>query len=127
MWRRDGDRRRRLYAARSKTSLSQLNDGTGVQLRSGNDLSVTLADGSTLDIDLGNAKTLGDVIDAINAASPTKLSAAIGSDGNRTRADRPDDRFGHVCGVERRYRNGGRRFGPTHGRVLATRSPAGGW
>jgi flagellar hook-associated protein 2 len=65
------------------TSLSQLNDGNGVQLRAGNDLSITLADGSTVGIDLGNAKTLKDVLTAINAASPTKVSAEIGSDGNR--------------------------------------------
>lgn len=72
-----------VFSLHSKTVLSQLNDGNGVQLRGGNDLSVSLADGSTISIDLGNAKTLGDVITAINAAVPTKLSAAIGGDGNR--------------------------------------------
>ena len=72
-----------VFGLHTKTSLSFLNDGTGVQLRSGNDLSVTLVDGSTIDIDLGTAKSLGDVLTAINAASPTKLSAAISSDGNR--------------------------------------------
>ena len=72
-----------VFTLHTRTSLSQLNDGTGIQLRSGNDLSVSLADGSTLDIDLGNAKTLGEVLTAINAASPTKLSAAISSDGRR--------------------------------------------
>lgn len=72
-----------VFTLHTKSSLSTLNDGNGVQLRSGNDLSVSLADGSTLDIDLGSAKTLGDVITAINAASPTKLSAEIGIDGNR--------------------------------------------
>src|SRR5262249_19730605 len=53
------------------------------QLKSGNDITVSLADGSELEIDLGDAKTLGDVIDAINAKSPTKLTATIGTDGNR--------------------------------------------
>jgi flagellar hook-associated protein 2 len=72
-----------VFTLHSKSVLSQLNDGNGVQLRAGNDLSVSLADGSTVDIDLGTAKTLGDVITAINAAAPSKLSAAIGSDGNR--------------------------------------------
>ena len=72
-----------VFTLHTRTSLSQLNDSTGVQLRSGNDLSVSLADGSTLDIDLGNSKTLGEVLTAINAASPTKLSAAISSDGRR--------------------------------------------
>ncbi len=72
-----------VFTLSTNSELSSLNDGTGVQLRSGNDLSVTLADGSTVDVDLGAANTLGDVIDAINAAAPTKLSAEIGSDGNR--------------------------------------------
>ena len=72
-----------VFTLSAKTLLSSLNDGTGVQLKSGNDLSVTLADGSSLVIDLGSAKTLGDVVNAINAGSPGKLSAAIASDGNR--------------------------------------------
>lgn len=70
----------RLHAG---TKLSSLNDGNGVQLRSGNDLAVTLKDGSTVNIDLGEASTLGDVLDAINVASPAKVSAAISGDGNR--------------------------------------------
>ncbi len=72
-----------IFTLHTNTELSLLNDGNGVQLRSGNDLSVTLADGSTVNVELGNAKTLGDVLDAINAAAPTQLSAEIGSDGNR--------------------------------------------
>src|SRR6185503_15321387 len=72
-----------IFAIHSETALSFLNDGTGVQLRSGNDLSAQLLDGSIVNIDLGSAKNLGDVLTAINAASPTKLSAAISSDGNR--------------------------------------------
>ena len=72
--------RLRLHAG---TKLSSLNDGNGVQLRSGNDLAVTLQDGSTVNIDLGDASTLGDVLDAINAASPAKVSATISGDGNR--------------------------------------------
>jgi len=65
------------------TKLSLLNDGNGVQLKSGNDLAVTLADESTLNIDLGSATTLGDVVTAINAADLGKLTAAISADGNR--------------------------------------------
>ena len=52
-------------------------------LASGNDLSITLADETTLNVDLGAAATLGDVLTAINAANPAKLSAAIAADGNR--------------------------------------------
>lgn len=72
-----------VFTLHTKSELTNLNDGNGVQLRTGNDLSIAVADGSTLVIDLGSAKTLGDVITAINAAAPTKLSAEIGSDGNR--------------------------------------------
>jgi flagellar hook-associated protein 2 len=72
-----------VFALHANTALSFLNDGAGVQLRSGDDLSITLADETTVSVDLGNAKTLGDVLAAINAASPAKLSAAIGGDGNR--------------------------------------------
>lgn len=72
-----------VFTLHAGTKLTLLNDGTGVQLKSGNDLTVTLADASTVSIDLGNAKTLDDVIDAINAAAPAKLSAAIDTDGNR--------------------------------------------
>ncbi len=72
-----------VFTLHTKTELLRLNDGTGIQLRDGNDLSIALADGSTVTVDLGSAKTLGDVLAAINAAAPTQLSAAIGSDGNR--------------------------------------------
>ena len=72
-----------VFTLHSGTKLTFLNDGNGVQLRSGNDLQVTLADESTLDIDLGSAATLGDVLTAINAADPAKLSATIAADGNR--------------------------------------------
>ena len=72
-----------VFALHVGAKLTALNDGNGVQLRSGNDLAVTLADESTLEIDLGTATTLGDVITAINAADPLKLSAQISADGNR--------------------------------------------
>jgi flagellar hook-associated protein 2 len=72
-----------VFTLSNKTSLSTLNDGTGVQLRTGNDLSVSLADGSSINLDLGDAKTLGDVINKINAASAGKFTASISSDGTR--------------------------------------------
>ncbi|HVT27587.1 MAG TPA: flagellar filament capping protein FliD [Lacipirellulaceae bacterium] len=72
-----------VFTLSANSKLSSLNDETGIQLRSGDELSITLADGSTVNVDLGDASTLGGVIDAINAAAPTKLSAAIGGDGNR--------------------------------------------
>ncbi|MEX0610698.1 MAG: flagellar cap protein FliD N-terminal domain-containing protein, partial [Pirellulales bacterium] len=72
-----------VLALHAGTKLSFLNDGNGVQLRTGNDLKITFADETTVNVDLEDAKTLGDVLDALNAASPTKLSAAIATDGNR--------------------------------------------
>ena len=72
-----------VFTLTSGTRLTFLNDGNGVQLRTGDDLEVTFADETTLAIDLGSAATIGDVLDAINAADPGKLSAAIAADGNR--------------------------------------------
>ncbi len=73
-----------VYSLYTDIKLSELNDGTGVEVHDvGNDLSITLADESTVTVDLAGATTLGDVVDAINAASPTKFSASIAADGNR--------------------------------------------
>jgi flagellar hook-associated protein 2 len=72
-----------VFSLSAKMLLSSLNDGTGVQLKTGSDLNVTLADGSSLAIDLGDAKTVGDAVNAINNGSSGKLSASISADGNR--------------------------------------------
>ncbi|MGB7160979.1 MAG: flagellar filament capping protein FliD [Tepidisphaeraceae bacterium] len=66
------------------TTLSQLNDSRGVrQAPTGADLIVTLGDGSAVDVTLGaDVKTMGGVIDAINAASPTKMKADLVPGGN---------------------------------------------
>ncbi|HEX2477311.1 MAG TPA: flagellar filament capping protein FliD [Lacipirellulaceae bacterium] len=66
-----------------RTKLSFLNDGNGVPLATGADLLVSLADGTNLSVDLGSSTTLGEVLDALNAANPAKLSASIAADGNR--------------------------------------------
>ena len=73
-----------VYTLHSDTKLSNLNDGNGVRLTAVGvvDLTVTLADSTSVDIDLGGSVTLGNVIDKINAASDD-LSAQISSDGNR--------------------------------------------
>jgi flagellar hook-associated protein 2 len=65
------------------TKLSTLNDGNGVELRASNDLRVTVRDGTTINVDLGSATTVGEVLTAINASNPAKLSASVSSDGNR--------------------------------------------
>ncbi len=72
-----------VFTLHANTALASLNDGNGVQLRSGNDLSIAFKDGTTLEVDLDDADTLGEVLDALNEADPLKLSAAISADGNR--------------------------------------------
>ncbi len=72
-----------IFALGQSTKLTSLNNGTGVELKSGNDLQVTLADGTAVSIDLGDATTIGDVLTKLNTASPTKLSASIAADGGR--------------------------------------------
>jgi hypothetical protein len=67
------------------TSLSTLNDGRGVRKSSTNgaDFTATLGDGSTVTVTLGtDVKTVGQAIEAINAASPAKLKAELVPGGN---------------------------------------------
>lgn len=64
-----------------KTALSTLNDGRGVGGIAGADLRIKLRTGANLDVDLGSATTLGEVIDAINTAAGTKLTASIPANG----------------------------------------------
>jgi flagellar hook-associated protein 2 len=64
------------------TALSSLNDGLGVRTGTGPDLVITAKDGSTVNVTLGNAKTVGDVITAINAAGTGKITAAIDAAGH---------------------------------------------
>ncbi len=73
-----------IYGIHSATRLSDLNDGTGVALVSElGDVFVAFRDETSLNIDLGSATTIGDVLDAFNAADPAKLTAAISQDGDR--------------------------------------------
>ncbi len=89
-----------LISLSKNTSLSDLNDGMGVAVNTAlADFSYTLRDGTTGTIDLSPATTtgsgnsavttvdadttLGDVVDRINAANSSKLSASISSDGKR--------------------------------------------
>lgn len=64
------------------STLASLNDGLGVRTAAtGNDLRVTLGDGSTLDVSLAGAKTVGDVIDKLNDVGDTNFTASISPDG----------------------------------------------
>lgn len=67
----------------SATTLASLNDGNGVELRAGADLAITTRDGTTINVDLATASTIGEVLTKINSANSAKLSASISADGNR--------------------------------------------
>ena len=84
------------------TLLADFNGGLGVQIRSGSvdpvsglpdpaadlDFRVTIKDGRFFDVDLAGAKTVADVLLAINAAAaaaglmPAEFEAALAADGN---------------------------------------------
>lgn len=56
-----------IYSVSDAFSLSQINDGNPPGFSStGTDLGITLGDGSTLNVELSDATTLGGVLDAIN-------------------------------------------------------------
>jgi flagellar hook-associated protein 2 len=60
------------------TSLSALNNGLGVDTADGQpDFKVTTSDGTSTDVTLDGAATLGDVVNALNKAGGSKFSAAI--------------------------------------------------
>jgi len=72
-----------LTALTATTSLDALNDGNGVRTAGAgiDDFSIT-GSGGTVNVKLDTAKTVGDVVAAINAKGQTAgLSAAISSDG----------------------------------------------
>jgi len=64
------------------TPLSQLNNGAGVDNVAGDDLSITTADGSVIDVDINGAATVQDVLNQINTAAGAKLTASFSTTGN---------------------------------------------
>ncbi len=66
----------------SGTLLSDLNHGRGVPVDEGTPLEITRRDGSTVQVDLAGAKTVQDVLDAINAVDPGVLTASLDAIGN---------------------------------------------
>jgi flagellar hook-associated protein 3 FlgL len=64
------------------TALAGLNDGRGVQTVAGADLRITTADGTTVEVDLDGATTLGDVIDRLNAQGGGAITAGLIASGN---------------------------------------------
>lgn len=65
------------------TALSLLNDGNGVEIRQNlDDFSIDVAGGTTHNINLESAQTLGDVIDAINDQTGGDVTASVNPNGN---------------------------------------------
>ncbi len=64
------------------TYLSELNDGNGVDTVDGDDLRITTRDGTVVDVDLSNARTLQDVITLINTAGAGAVTASFVTTGN---------------------------------------------
>jgi flagellin-like hook-associated protein FlgL len=71
-----------LRSLHAGTTLDDLNLGRGIETRTGVDFRLTTADGTQIDVDLSGARTLGDVINAINAAGGAALEARLASTGN---------------------------------------------
>jgi flagellar hook-associated protein 2 len=68
------------------TALAQINDGRGIHTATtGADFTVHASDGSTFDVTLATAKTIGQVIDAINTATAGKVVAGVSVDGSGLR------------------------------------------
>jgi flagellar hook-associated protein 2 len=64
------------------TTLSAVNDARGIRKAStGNDLAITVG-GSTINVSLAAAKTIGDAIDAINTAAAGQVTATIDPGAN---------------------------------------------
>ena len=70
---------------RTDTSLSDLNEGRGVNPVSGADFTIKASDGSEVDVDVSGAQTVQDVIDKINsaaAAAGVNVQASFAQTGN---------------------------------------------
>ncbi|QDV15682.1 Flagellar hook-associated protein 2 [Gimesia panareensis] len=83
----DGDS---IYRITADFKLSQINDGNGINPVSGqDDFQVLASDGSTFDVNLDTAQSVGDVVDLINnhASNGGKVTAAIDSNGKLTLTD----------------------------------------
>jgi flagellar hook-associated protein 2 len=76
-----------LVRMHEQLKLDRLNDSTGVNIRDElPDLLVTFRDGSQslqMDLERDGVTTVGDLLDALNAADPTRLRAELSADGDR--------------------------------------------
>jgi len=64
------------------TALSSLNNGNGVSQPTGNQFSITTADGTVTNIALSGAQTVQDVINQINTQAAGKVTASFATTGN---------------------------------------------
>ncbi|MEQ8853488.1 flagellar filament capping protein FliD [Gimesia sp.] len=83
----DGDS---VYRITEEFKLSQTNDGNGITTVSGlDDFQILASDGSTFDINLDTAQSVGDVVDLINnhASNGGNVTAAVSSSGQLTLTD----------------------------------------
>lgn len=65
------------------TPLAQLNSGRGVRASTiGADFAISVKDGTTFNVTLGDAATFGEVLAKINAAGAGKVTAALGDNGS---------------------------------------------
>jgi flagellar hook-associated protein 2 len=68
------------------TMLAQLNDGRGVRVGgTGPDFQIVAGDGTAVEIHLGAAKTVGEVLDLINTVGEGKVRAEVPAGGNGIR------------------------------------------
>lgn len=66
----------------ARAKLVDLNNGFGLGTVDGNDLNITLKDGTNIFVDVDRADTVSELVALLNNASPGKLSAAIGGSNN---------------------------------------------
>ncbi len=69
------------------TPLAELNHGRGVQGAAGTDFTIQRNDGTSFDVDIGTAQTIGDVLNTINnhpsnLSAATKVTARLATYGN---------------------------------------------
>ena len=106
------------------TTLASLNGGRGVSTVAGDDITITMKDGTTFGVDLSSAVTIADVIAAINAApgNPGTLMASLASTGNGLTLTDTSGGAGPLSVTRANYANAGADLGilsSTAGNVLA--------
>lgn len=88
-----------------ETRLEELNFGRGVNVADGTDFQILRRDGTTLDVDVSSAETVGDVLDAINQhpdnQDVNRITAQLVAVGNGIELFDPNTAGGDVVTVTR--------------------------